>query len=63
MIAIFLNQKRDRSWERVRFSTACSFRTGGAGLELIYRGEMKEPSLLTVPTFALCYQHNSFFTD
>jgi len=24
---------------------------------------MKEPSLLTVPTFALCYQHNSFLTD
>jgi len=30
---------------------------GGAGLELDYKGEMKEPPFLTVPTFVLCYKY------
>ena len=37
--------------ERVNFWGACSFKTGEAGFELNYRGKMKEPPLLTVPTF------------
>jgi hypothetical protein len=53
-----MHLNRDRSREQVAFSPACSIGTGQAGLELRYRGEMKEPPFLTVPTFVLSYQYN-----
>lgn len=46
----YINYIKDRSREQVGFSAARSLRKGAAGFELIYRGEMKEPPFLAVPT-------------
>ena len=50
-----------REW--VSISPTGSLRTGGAGLELNDRGEMKKPPFLTVPTFVPCCWHYSFLAD